>query len=645
MRWFCCLLVSLFVGIARAEVPEVEPSPVAAVKPELPENKKKEERDEAITEAERAAEAKRREKLARVIVLRPAGAKVDHTDPTIQRNVRSRIARPDAQFYPEIDLYQNGREVRDRSVSPAMQPAVVPPENMTRVRDAVDEVSAIPWTGMSPERWGRKAGELREMIELLWFVDRPELREPLFLLYVQIGRAAENENQIRPPYFEEIGRTNVNYYYYLAAQLAFQDPSLLNELTDSEVHGNVQYLVEQLDRGTFPKLQVDFEMDNLFDLDAFAKDYEVYINGLPTELTDIGQVDIFFGRTDIYLKRKDSGHGLSERLEVTKLDDKFYFVRDVARKKMGLDFIEQLLLHPNECTPTLDGESMNYLAIYAKIHERAEIYVALPEDGNPNKVWIWRYDRPTATLQLVQGVGGDFPVRFAAVAQVGLMYNSATPTVDTSINAPSSPDGVADWADPTDRFDPGLNPAYVPLALELRGHYNRLMVAVGAELGFAAGGAGTWTETYRTPGHPGAVVVDEGATAQLLDAEGNVLTDDEGNPVVVPAEPVYNERRISRNLYLSPAVVLGRDAAFGFGPRLGTRIGWTNLPYALQTTLHAGWSFPPPYIKPVGDRVRPLVDIDGRVGLSWPFKPSLAHTRPVVAKPVFGLTVGLGTTF
>ena len=65
---------------------------------------------------------------------------------------------------------------------------------------------------------------------------------------------------------------------------------------------------------------------------------------------------------------------------------------------------------------------------------------------------------------------------------------------------------------------------------------------------------------------------------------------------------------------------------------------------ALQTTAHVGWAFAMPGVKPPADRVRPLVDVDGRVGGSWPFPNSLAHEGSIV-KPVFGLVAGVGTTF
>ena len=58
--------------------------------------------------------------------------------------------------------------------------------------------------------------------------------EPLFLLYSQIGRAAENQNANVPPFYEQIGSNAVNYYFYLAALMAFQDPALMSKLTDAD---------------------------------------------------------------------------------------------------------------------------------------------------------------------------------------------------------------------------------------------------------------------------------------------------------------------------------------------------------------------------------------------------------------------------
>lgn len=69
-------------------------------------DKKQEEQSAAEAEAEK----KRKEKLARVIVLKWINTSIDHTDQTVQRNVKSRIARPDALFFPRwISIRTGGR--------------------------------------------------------------------------------------------------------------------------------------------------------------------------------------------------------------------------------------------------------------------------------------------------------------------------------------------------------------------------------------------------------------------------------------------------------------------------------------------------------------------------------------------------------
>ena len=612
--------------------------------------KSKEEREEEMDEAAKEADRKRKEKLARVIVLKWPDTSTDYTDETVRRNVRSRIARPDALFFPDVDLYQNGRKVKDRTVIPAMQPAIVPSENISAVISAVDQVAGIPWNAMQPAEWGLKAQELRNLAEMVWFVDRVELREPLFLLYAQIGRAAENQNFSAPPFYEQIGNFAVNYYFYLAATLAYQEPALMSKLTDQEVNGAINYFLQQLQQGAFPTLKVDFEQENQFELEQFTGEYEVLVNGLPVELDANAQIDVFLGRTDIYFKRQDSGHGLSERLEVAKLDEKIYFIRDVARKKMGIDFIDQLFLHKNECTPEVDGDILNYLAIYAKLHDKAEIYIAVPENGNPNKVWIWRYDRASAQLSLVGGGPDGFPVRFALVFSPGLMFNGASVTVDTTVVGDDAETDVgADQL--TSRYDQNLENAYLPINFELRGHYNRLMVNLGVEFGWNTAEEALFAERYYLPKHQSTY------DAIVARPDGEDLVDSDGELVEALHLTQWN-----RNVYMGAGVVLGRDAGLGFGPRLALRTGWTNLPHAWQTTGHFGWSYQPP-IGDFGGRFRPLVDADFRGGVSVASANSLQRDAAAAAEvvedngeadrfggesavmPVFGLTVGIGFTF
>ena len=119
----------------------------------------------------------------------------------------------------------------------------------------------------------------RKIGDRIWFVDRPELREPLFLLYTQIGRAAEYTDNGTAPLFEYVGGRNVNYYYYLAATMVYDQPELLQQVTDPDSRGGIEYYVGLLQRGVFPSMKIDFQMEDKFDLQSFNKEYEVLING------------------------------------------------------------------------------------------------------------------------------------------------------------------------------------------------------------------------------------------------------------------------------------------------------------------------------------------------------------------------------
>lgn len=641
-----CLLVALFGPLpALAATPSAQPE-----RAHKKEKKKASEEERSAEEAAAAAEEerKRKEKLARVIVLKWEGPKsADYEDETVRRNVRSRIGRPEAMFFPEVDLYQRGRVLPDRTVVPAMQPAIVPDSNVPMVLAAAAAASSIPWGALQPHEWRMKADELRALSESIWFVDRVDLREPLFLLYTQIGRAAENASDNSPPYFEQVGPFPVNYYNYLAATLAYQEPSLMNKLTDPEVHSAVQIILSNLQQGSFPSMTVDFSQEGAtWNGEWFNSTYEVRLNGLPIELSARGQMPIFLGRSDIYLVRKDTGHGLSERLEFSKLEDRLYFIRDVARKKMGRDFIDSLFLHLTECNPEVGVEYLNYLAIYQKLHAKAEIYITVPENGNPNKVWIWRYVPESAMLKQVGGGPDNFPVRFALLFSSGLLYNGASMAVDGDFSDESSvaPGDIADDR----RIDVDLDPATIPFHFELRGHYNRLMINLGSEFGYEAGNGGGWIEYYQTPGrNKDTLTIDPGASGC---EEVRIGEDEDGNPVTVTncgdLVTVLNQKTFNRYLYLGAGVVLGRDAGIGFGPRFAARVGWTNLPHAIQTTGHFGWAIQPGFL-PAGNRVRPLLDADARLGLAVPVRKSLLRDvgEKKALQEVFGLTLGVGFTF
>jgi len=620
-------IVALFLAMGGPTAQASSLPPGLEIPTELARRKKsQEEQDEEKSRAEEEEERKRKETLARVIVLKWPDTSTDFQSESVQRDVRSRTASPEAMFFPEVDLFQNGRKVPDRTVIPALQPAIVPDSNVPAVMRMAQGTLALPWNALQPVQWGLKANELMDMADMIWFVDRVELREPLFLLYAAIGWAGENQNNAVPPFYQQVGAFAVNYHWYLAAQLASQEPTLLSALTNPDVASSIGYYLEQLQRGAFPSFKVDFEQEDFFDEDDFSGAWEVMLSGIPVEIGRTGQLDVFLGRTDIYLKRKDTGHGMSERLEVLKLEEKVYFVLDVARKLMGKAFIDQLFLYKNECTPEVDGDILNFLAIYQKMHPKADVYIAVPEAGNPNKVWVWRYDKRSGQLSLVGGGPDGFPVRFAALFSTGVLHNGGTVTVPDV--AGSDPDPTAIISGVTPDYD--LSTSTVPFNFEFRMHYNRLMVNMGLEYGAnVAEDANGFIEYHDLHNEP------KGSGAMVVDADGNQL---------------LHQTSFNRYTYWGVAGVLGSDAGLGFGPRVGARVGWTNLPHAVQATLNAGWAIQPP-VGEFSGRLRPLVDVDARIGQLFPLNRSILLERNeagTLARSdvlVFGLTLGAGFTF
>jgi len=640
-------------------------SAIKHTKKQKKEKGKKKSKEEMSAEEQKAAEeeeAKRKEKLSRVVVLKWEGTSAGYSSEAVVRVVRSAISRPDAMFFPEVDLYQSGRKVRDRTVIPVQQPARVPDVNIPGVLQTANQSLAIPYNQLSLTDWRLRAEKLKGLAEQIWFVDRPELREPLFMLYIAIGAAADNSNQYSPPFFDHFDGVPLNYYYYLAALLAYQEPALLSKIPTAEMSGYVEYYLQQLQQGAYPSFKLDFELEDQFDSKVFPQIYEVLINGLPITLDDNGQIDGYLGRSDIYLKRQDSGHGMSERLETTKFDENVYFVRETARKKMGVDFIQQLFLHKNECIAEVDGDILAYLAIYQKLHPKAEIYIAVPEKGNPNKIYVWRYVRDAGHLRLVYAGGDGFPVRFAFVFSSGAMFNGAASSFDSDASDENTVPGTLSADAVTGRFDNAFQNAFVPFNLELRAHYNRFMVSLGWELGLNTRDGNDWIERYYLPKHQS----DHYPTAVYCHRTSNSPPGPIKSSLGCENSELFHVTHWNRHVYLGLGGVFGRDAGIGFGPRIQWRNGYTNLPHAWQSTLHFGWSVMPP-IGEFNKRFRPLIDADFRGGFSLAAMNSVQRNLARgdtnldgnvddldakdggvgegVVMPVFGLTVGVGFTF
>ncbi|MBW2257286.1 MAG: hypothetical protein JRI25_22195 [Deltaproteobacteria bacterium] len=310
---------------------------------------------------------------------------------------------------------------------------------------------------------------------------------------------------------------------------------------------------------------------------------------------------------DIFLKRGD-GFSISDRVQLDKLRDKVYFVRDTARKRMGIDLVDQLMAHPNECSPRIEGDILTPIAIYAALHQNAETYFAVPVAGDPGKVLLWRWNHEAKTLTKVLDETGGFPIRFAIVGGAGMTFNGGSATVTCEPNPIA---GLPDICSPPETT---IEPAGVPLFAQLRMHYVRLMVVVGAEFSLA----------LADPGYQDYYQMGDGHTAYETGSDTEAL----------------KTLQINRLIYGGLGLVLFRKASLGIGPRGYIRGGWYNAPHMLDLTLHGGLTAEPPGMEQEG-RVRFIIDAEGFIGALIPF----GDTQFDSVLPSFGVTIGAGMTF
>jgi hypothetical protein len=658
-------------------------NPIEAVEEEV--EKELTDAEKRAEERQKLIEARQSSMAARVVVLQWPETATNYENMVVQGNVKVRIARPDAKFFPEIDLYQQGRKENDASIRARDQRAVVPNTVMAKVRQAVIEIETVQWDELSELDWRLKAEELRQLSEAVWFVDREDLRSPMFQLYVQIGRAAEEGGLESPPWYEEISDYNVNYHWYLAAAMAHDSPELMDLITDETLLASVEYLKDQLDQGNIEQVKLSFENQGVFDAGKFAGEYEVFINGLPVIIeNDDALYEVPRGRIDVYLSRVDGGHSLSDTLEVLRLDDKIYGVRDTARKMMGTDLIKQLEEHPNECTPELDDRTLASLAIYSRLHPESEIYVAVPWFGSTTDVRLWRYEPRMAILQLVQDGSGGFPVRFAVLAGGGTIFNG----VDDYDPAGDMEGGVNDALDAVEQgatgnpgelpgldlssvgadasvFEPKFKLAGIPIFLHMRAHFGRLMLTAGIEgaLAVMPDGAEELAE-----GDVEVTVVDENAnpcpepcwveavqSGPYADPYVVDVQYQYGDEVQTVSETLTKSRKWQRLVFAGIGVFMLREAAYGIGPHAWLRFGHYNAPNALDLTAHFGWTeeipladrkSPGPNGMTKVGRVRPIVNADLFGGALIPVGDTV-YLKDGKATPMytFGITASAGLTF
>jgi hypothetical protein len=594
-------------------------------------------------------EAMLKKKRARVLVLPWPDSTVGHENLLLQELTRNLIGRPSAQFFPSLDLYQEGRRRRydhGQPVPATKQTGSMPDALLQEVREAIRTERAE--FQRNPSEPYFVANRLFPLISELWFIDRPEARRVLFELYLLLGRVTQSmQNQV-PPYFSMIGRNTVNYGVYAAAAMLWEErdhpeASLAALLPNDKLGVAVQDMVAAFNDGTFEKLKLSFHDEGVFDPRKFAGEYTVFVNGLAREVLDDGILEVPRGRIDLHVLRND-GFSLSESVLVSRLDEKIYFVLETARQRIGHSLLNQLMDSPATCAVRLDNETRGSLATYAALHPNDEIYVAIPRLGSARDVYVWRYDRTAGTLELMIDRNRGFPVRFAVLSSVGMVFNGATISGDKITELKEADPAAATTESPlqgtsiSDFFSPDL--AAVPVDFQLRGHFNRLMFGFGVQLGSNVAdekkGGGKWRERYQTQDP------EEGAKHIVVQE----VEPDEFDPGGGYVE-AFKELEWQRLIYGTLGVVLLKDAPFGMGPRGYVRVGWYNAPHAIDLTGHIGITEEPSFgKKEYKGRVAPLLDADFFAGAMIPFGDSLyiVGGKPTVL-PTFGFTVGTGFTF
>src|SRR6056300_1000631 len=133
--WIACLF--LFLSNTVQAKPLDQDDPIVVHK-----KKKKEEKEAEIAAAEKAEE-ENKDDYARVIVLRWQGTSTNYDDKTLQRNVRSAVGKSEALFLPAIDLFQDGREVKDKTIHYSTQPASVSEADIEAVMKAIKEMEEL----------------------------------------------------------------------------------------------------------------------------------------------------------------------------------------------------------------------------------------------------------------------------------------------------------------------------------------------------------------------------------------------------------------------------------------------------------------------------------------------------------------------
>ncbi|MCB9663059.1 MAG: hypothetical protein H6732_03025 [Alphaproteobacteria bacterium] len=546
---------------------------------------------------------------ARVVVLPWPGGHVRAGHPVLVAAVRERLGRADAVLVDALDLHQAGRVRGD-----------LPPEGqLARVSDA--EIAAIRAQLRALRTEAARVpddlaviGALASLQDRVWSNDRPATRLLLFEIAVAAGEAAHGMRQQVPPFYGQVGAGVENVALYRAAAMLWEERELGVDVVTSHRPGGepgraLDAIVRAIDAGTHAPLPLALQVDGRFDPEAFAREHPaVVVNGLPREVDASGRLLVPRGRVDVLLARPAGAQGLSERVEVWRLDDRVWFLREAAREAVGEALAAPLLAVPGDRCPDVPAAQAAALGVLAALHPGDDLFVAIPERDRPDRPRLWAWHRAEGRLHAVLDVDRGFPVRFAALVQVGARFGAGL----------APPSGAASVEDLV-----AVTPESVPVGLALRGHLGRLVLAASVAVGpaIAPAAEGRWTER-----HPSG---------------GEILRDPSGAEALRHAAvQVRGEGQVG--------VVLQRLAPLGLGPRLALGVAGADLPRAVDLLAHVGGTADPSFgRRPPLRRIVAILDLDLYAGVRIPYGDTLlrgADGRPLVL-PVLGMSVGVGSTF
>jgi len=324
-----------------------------------------------------------------IVVLEKGGVAVDLEDSRVRRLMRMNVARPSALILPPEDLYQAAR-IYPADGDASDQVARVSDRWIEEAERMAADVRGMPDHG----RWDVVAEDLHALVEQCFFIDRVELREPLFTLHALAGKAASLANLDEDTRFFIDGE---NLHFSAAGRMAEREPHLVDVFEGLRLEETMDHYVSKFDGEEALATTLHFDRRGVFNPAHFASEFVLQVNGLEMLITDPrGLLSLPPGRVDVSLER-ENGVALSFRLDPERAEGKRFDVRSMGIWA-GNALAEQLL------SDSIDEEYLQSIAIFQRLHPERDIYLAVWERARKNDkflhMWIWRPD--TATLEAIR---------------------------------------------------------------------------------------------------------------------------------------------------------------------------------------------------------------------------------------------------